>query len=106
MAENESDFGLSEKHIKSINAVFLKFGNVQKAILYGSRAKGTFPAGSDLDLTLIGTDLNFSALAKIENELDELNLPYMIDLSNFNQIENPDLVSHIKRVGKVFFERL
>ncbi len=99
-------FGLSEAHIQSINAVFLKFDNVQKAILYGSRAKGTFRAGSDIDLTLIGTDLNFSTLAKIENELDELNLPYMIDLSNFNQIGNPDLVSHIKRVGKVFFERV
>ena len=60
--------------------------------------------GSDIDLTLHGKDLTLKLLHKIENQLDELLLPYKIDLSIFNQISNPDLIEHILRVGITFFE--
>ncbi len=44
-------------------------------------------------------------LLKIENELDDLLLPYKIDLSIYNQIENTDLIAHIQRAGIVFYEK-
>ena len=96
--------GLSSKTIGKINAVFARYPSIEQAILYGSRAKGTFRNGSDIDLTLKGDALTHRELSKIEIELDDLLLPYKIDLSLFRQIANPKLIEHIERVGVVFYE--
>jgi len=98
-------YGLKETTIEKICAVFAAFPVVDKAVLYGSRAKGNFKNGSDIDLTLCGQDLTLKTLYKIENELDDLLLPYTIDLSIFAQISNADLVAHIQRVGVAFYEK-
>lgn len=98
-------FGLSEKTIQGIRETFATFPQIEKAVIYGSRAKGNFKNGSDIDLTLHGKDLTARLLRKIENELDELLLPYKIDLSVFEKISNPDFVEHIQRVGMVFYEK-
>ena len=44
-------------------------------------------------------------IAKILNDLDDLNLPYQFDLCDFSKIQNNDLIAHIDRVGKVVFDR-
>ena len=98
-------YGLKENHISAINSVFKQYEDVEKAILYGSRAKGNFRNGSDIDLTLIGCDLDIKTLFKIDNDLDELLLPYKFDLSIFSKIENPDLIDHIKRIGIIFYKK-
>ena len=99
-------FGLKETTIEKICAVFAKFPQVEKAVLYGSRAKGNYKNGSDIDLTLCGgQDLTLNVLYKIATELDDLLLPYTIDLSVFAQLTNPDFIEHIQRVGLVFHER-
>jgi len=49
--------------------------------------------------------LDYSSLMKLENQLDDLLLPYKIDLSLYRNISNPDLTDHIQRVGKVFYEK-
>lgn len=98
-------FGLSEQTIKSINDVFTRFPSIDSAILYGSRAKGNFRINSDIDLTLKGSAIDFTMLLKIENELDDLMLPYKIDLSVFKNIENQDLIEHINRVGIEFYNK-
>lgn len=97
-------FGLRKVTIQAIQDVFKKHPEVEKAILYGSRAKGNYRPGSDIDLTLVGEQLNLTTLQKIENELDELLLPYKIDLSLLKQIQNKDLLEHIERMGEVFFD--
>ena len=73
--------------------------------MYGSRAKGTFRNGSDIDLTLLGKGLTLSILFAIENDLGDLMLPYKIDLSILQKIEDPDLVGHIERVGVGFYQK-
>jgi predicted nucleotidyltransferase len=98
-------YGLSTKTISLIQGVFAKYPQAEKAILYGSRAKGNYRNGSDIDLVLVGAELNLSQLFKIELELDDLLLPYKIDLALLHQISNPDLVEHIERKGVVFYER-
>jgi predicted nucleotidyltransferase len=96
-------FGINENAFKQINKVFTTFPVVQKVLLYGSRAKGNYRAGSDIDLAIKGNDINLQLLNKIRLQLDDLMLPYSFDISNYQQIENPELISHIDRVGKVFF---
>lgn len=98
-------FGLSEKVIDNINSVFRRFPGVDEVILYGSRAKGNFRTGSDIDLTIKGHKIDLSTLYKIERDLDDLMLPYHIDLSILHQIDNPELLGHIQRVGKQFYSR-
>ncbi|TAN14067.1 MAG: nucleotidyltransferase domain-containing protein [Chitinophagaceae bacterium] len=97
-------FGLKEKDIHAVNSLFSQFGNINRVVIYGSRAKGNYKPGSDIDLTIEG-DLTFSQQMRLENELDDLLLPYKIDLSQIHKISNPDLLEHIRRVGKVFYEK-
>ncbi len=98
-------YGLSDSVIDRITSVFSRFPEVDKAVLYGSRAKGNYKRGSDIDLTLSGSGLSLTILHRIENELDDLLLPYKIDLSIFDRITDPDVIDHIKRVGVVFYEK-
>ncbi|TDQ18301.1 putative nucleotidyltransferase [Algoriphagus boseongensis] len=99
-------FGLTDKVIKSLNRVFQLHPNVERVIIYGSRAKGNFLPNSDIDLVIQGENVNFSELLEIENELDELLLPYQIDLSLFHFLSSSkDLLGHIERVGKTFFKK-
>lgn len=95
-------FGLSQQHINLLCQCFKKYLGIELVIIYGSRAKGNYKRGSDIDLTIRGA-LDFSDLLKLENEIDDLLLPYKIDLSLMHQISNPDLLAHIERVGKVFY---
>lgn len=95
-------FGLSEEDIALYQSVFARYPQIEKIILYGSRAKGTYRASSDIDLTIIG-DLDWSTFTRLESELDELLLPYHLDLSLYAQIDNPALIEHIQRVGKTFY---
>lgn len=106
MSSSESKpYGLTPGQITAIQEVFRHHGKIGKAILYGSRAKGTYRPGSDIDLTLQGEDLSFSDLVRIANELDDLLLPFNIDLSILQSIENPDLIAHINRVGVDFYDK-
>jgi type I restriction enzyme S subunit len=96
--------GLKDSDVNKINSVFSNHHEVEQAVLYGSRAKGTYKPYSDIDLTLKGS-LDLSKKWKIEFELDDLLLPYKMDISIFEQIANPDLISHINRIGRVFYQK-
>jgi predicted nucleotidyltransferase len=98
-------FGLKQTVIEKINRLFSVHPQIEQVILYGSRAKGNYRNGSDIDLTIKGEGVSLSQLLKIENELDELLLPYKIDLSLLHKIEDEELLDHIRRVGVVFYEK-
>ena len=99
------DYGLSPVAVQRIQEVLARFPNIDKAVVYGSRAMGTYKTGSDIDLTLYGDTLTMQNLAAISSELDDLLLPYTIDLSLFSMLNNTDLREHVERVGKVFYAR-
>ncbi|MCE7057125.1 nucleotidyltransferase domain-containing protein [Algoriphagus sp. AGSA1] len=101
--KTREDFGLPDKTIEKMHQVFRNHPAIQKAVLYGSRALGTYRPNSDIDLTLVGEELSFTELLKIENQLDDLLLPYQIDLSIFDRLDHKGLIEHIERVGKTFY---
>jgi restriction endonuclease S subunit len=101
--ETSTKFGLKQKTIDLINSVFAKYPQIEKVILYGSRAKGNFKTGSDIDLTMVGDDLTTQIQMDVFDELDELMLPYKMDLSIFAKLNNENLREHIERVGVVFY---
>ena len=98
-------FGLSEQTILKMQDVFSLFPSIEKVVIYGSRAKGNYKKGSDIDLTLFGENVEQSLCDDIAEALDDLLLPYMIDLSVYEQLNHSELEEHIKRVGQVFYQR-
>ena len=98
-------FGLARDAIERIQSVFNRYPTVEKVVIYGSRAKGNYRVGSDIDLTLMGDNLTDPMLSAIKSDLDELNTPYLFDISIFNDVQSVDLKEHIARVGQVFYEK-
>jgi predicted nucleotidyltransferase len=98
-------FGLSDNTIEKLLRQFSKHAWIDRAIIYGSRAKGTHREGSDIDLTLESAQSDLHRLFELEREIDDLLLPYKVDLSYYNTIENEELQEYIKRVGEVFYDK-
>lgn len=104
MADHLFRFGLKESSIQKINHVFSQYPEIEKAVIYGSRAKGNYRHGSDIDITLFG-HLSLKHLSRISTQLDDLYLPYTIDLSLYNDIDTLALIKHIDQVGKIFYQK-
>ena len=99
-------FGLSVDALRKIREAFAGFPQIEKVVIYGSRAKGNHRKGSDIDITLIGKNLNLeNTIYPLTSALDDLYLPYTFDISIFNQLDEPEFIDHILRVGKTFYER-
>lgn len=98
-------YGLSLEVIGSLKKVFKKHPSIEKVILYGSRAKGNYKIASDIDLCIETSETDLSFLFQIENEIEELLLPYKVDLSIFSKLDNEKLKDHIMRVGVQFFKQ-
>lgn len=88
-------FGLPPATLDKLNKVFARHNAIDAVLIYGSRAKGNYRAGSDIDLTIKGSEIPFAEFMQI----DDLMLPYSVDLSQYRQISNADLIAHIDRVG-------
>jgi predicted nucleotidyltransferase len=100
-----ANHGLTDVTVAQIHEALARHPEVEKAVLYGSRAKGNFKPGSDVDLTLLGAGVTSKILGQIQDELEDGPLPYTFDLSILAQITQADLMDHIRRVGVVFYEK-
>jgi len=98
-------FGLDQNTITKIQNVFAQFPEIETAILYGSRAKGNFKEGSDIDITLVGIGANDATLRKCSQMLDDLNTPYFFDVSILQTLKSLSLIEHINHVGQVLYEK-
>ena len=102
---DKSKTGLKEDTIEKILQVFNLFPKIEKAILYGSRATGTYKNGSDIDICITGKNLDSAIILKLDNDLDDLFLPYTFDLSLYDKLDNPNFKDHIDRVGLLFYSK-
>lgn len=99
-------FGLSDNNINELVSVFKNFKEVEQAVIFGSRAKGNYKNGSDVDIVLKGKNLDFNINSKIRTYLNwETLMPYKFDIINYNDIKNDELIDHIERVGKVIYKK-
>lgn len=97
--------GLPEKTVAQITAVLASCPAVERAVLFGSRAKGTHKRGSDIDLSLSGGALDWRTVGRLYDALDDLMLPYRFSLIQLDAHTDADVAAHIARVGVVLFER-
>lgn len=98
-----SEIGVNENVLNEIVNVFESYSNIEKAILFGSRAKGGFSLYSDIDIAICG-DVSALEIEEIKCQLDELPFVYVFDVMDYEAIKNPMLRGHIDRVGVVVYE--
>ena len=104
-AATAAKLGLSQTTLDKLNSVFKQHSAIESVWVYGSRAKGNYRSGSDIDLTIKGSPLEFAELMQIEDQIDDFFLPYTVDLSQYDQLTNIDLIAHIDRVGVVIYKK-
>jgi predicted nucleotidyltransferase len=97
--------GLPASTVEKIAAVLARFPEVDRVVLFGSRAKGTHKRGSDIDLALVGEHLDWRLIGRIYETLDDLLLPFRFSLVPYGADTDPDVADHIARVGITLFER-
>ena len=97
--------GIPDDKCARLLAVLGSESNVTEVLLYGSRAKGSHRPGSDIDLTVKGHGLTHAWLLRASRAIDDLLLPWQVDLSLYDDIANADLIEHIRRVGKKVLAR-
>ena len=99
-------FGLDEKVIEGIVNILKKYEEVESAKIFGSRAREDYRKASDIDIALFGDNLTSSINTKIYFEIDDLYLPYKIDLINFNSISPDNTIrDNILREGVEFYAK-
>ncbi len=98
-------FGLSQRDVDLIRQTLSKLSEVQKAIVFGSRAKGNAEPGADIDIALKGESVTEKTVLTLVTAQEELPLPYFYDIVAYHNIQNQDLIEHIDRVEGVLYER-
>lgn len=98
-------YGIKDEEWELIFTILSHFPNIQKAILFGSRAKGTNKPFSDVDIALVGKAISINDLLNLKNEIDDLLLPYEFDFCIYKDLKNPELTSHIDRRGIEIYEK-
>lgn len=98
-------FGLKENEIAQLKYCFSKCKEIRKAIVFGSRAMGNYKNGSDVDIALVGENINHKTITQILNFLEETVMPYEFDLVIFNSIKSEKLIRHIDEFGIEIYSR-
>jgi predicted nucleotidyltransferase len=93
-------FGLAPTVIAQLRAELARTSHLERALIFGSRAKGNYRHGSDIDIALFGPELTHADLLDLEGRIDDLLLPYQVDLCAVDTLEDRDLLDHIHRVGQ------
>ena len=100
------DLGLRQSDIDYIVKMLSEFSEIEKAAVFGSRAKGNYKPGSDVDIAIFGKDITFDTISSVHSRLEEQGpLPYFFDIVDYTHLNHKDLKDHIDRAGKVIFER-
>lgn len=98
-------YGLRDEQLADIIKVIASDRKVVEAVLFGSRAKGNFKPGSDIDIALKGSTLKLTDILKLKNKLDNLNLPYLIDFIIYEQVKDNAVIEHINRAGISIYKK-
>ncbi len=81
---------VSPHHLETVKAILRRHLPGREVCVFGSRARGTAKEYSDLDLAIIGdVPLTLGQLALLENDLDESELPFKVDVVDWAATGEP-----------------
>ena len=104
--KEKNAFGLTDRDTKTLQDIFNKYPDVENVFIFGSRAKGTYKQGSDIDLAIMNEGVKDTVIGKMKSDFEDSSLPYTVDLVNYHTIKHPELKNHIDRVGVPFYEKM
>lgn len=86
-------YGLLEKDMDYILKALKQFDEIDRAILYGSRAMGNYKKGSDVDIAIQGEKVTEKTIFELDDLLNEVYpLPYFFDIVHFEKLTNQNLM--------------
>ena len=98
---SNNEFGITENSFRLLTEAFTRYPEVEEVLVFGSRAKGNYQRGSDIDLAIKGKDCSHRTAMDIAGYLnEELPIPYYTDVVYYEGLKNESLKEHIDRVGK------
>ena len=100
-----SSGGLSPDHWKTIRQILEQQMHVDEAILFGSRAKGNYKEGSDIDIAVKGVSLDRQDIIALSARFEDSLLPYFVDILSYSAIQNEALKEHVDRIGILVYKR-
>lgn len=98
-------FGLSERNVETIIEILSKYSSISCVRIFGSRAKGNYKTGSDIDLAIMNDGFSTDDLMRIQADFAESSLPFFVDIINYQTISHPELKEHIDRAGIIFYNK-
>lgn len=97
-------YGLQERDLLHIRAAASEIAEIETLILFGSRAKGNYRQGSDIDLAIMGQNVTYETVLMLSGDLNEERpLPYFFDVIDYNNLGDEPLREQIDRTGIVLF---
>ena len=105
MEEVTNEFGLTPRNVSDILRILSAQPTIERVHIFGSRAKGTYHSGSDVDLAIMNEGVDFKMMNQLSTAFQESSLPYVVDVVNYPEIKHVAFKEHIDRVGKMFYQR-
>ncbi len=100
---NRNKYGLTDRDMITLHNILKKYPEVKAVTIFGSRAKGNYLHGSDIDLAIMNKGVSVEVTNKLNADFEESSLPFIVDLVNYTTLDHEGLIDHINRVGQVFF---
>jgi len=99
-------YGLLERDLKYILEAVGKYPEIEEVIIFGSRAMGNYKKGSDVDLAIVGENVDRKTVRRLNDDLnEEYPLPYFFDVIKYKDISNQELIKHINCIGKIIYKK-
>ena len=104
-SKTNKNFGLTEDQLNQLINKLSEIKEIDRVLIFGSRAMGNNKERSDIDLAILGENINLETELKVMHKYsEETNIPFLLDVVNYNTLNNKDLKEHIDEYGKVLYE--
>lgn len=96
-------FGLSLVILGDFRQAFAKYPEIERVLIFGSRAKGSFREGSDIDLAVVAPTMSDQRFTQLWNELDDLPVVFKMDVLHWDRLGNEPLKGKILAEGRELY---
>lgn len=100
----KNKYGIEEEIYEEMLNIFKEISQINKVILFGSRAKNTYKPTSDIDLAVELTQDNKKLL--LIRKLDEIRCALKFDVLNRKNIKNEQLIKDIEIQGITIYQKM
>lgn len=80
------NFGLSAEILDWLRAVFVRYPDIDRVLIFGSRARGNYRNASDIDLAVLAPRMDDASFTRLWSELDDLPLVFTLDVLDWGRL--------------------